>query len=183
LNNALSISNDPWPHVVIDDHYDEQLLKNATREMFSLLTSDKNEFVVKSGNNIFISKNNLYTNAKFPITQKLLQSKNVNELLELFPDHRDYTNLRLYGECILCLTSAEHPVHDESEDKVLSSVTYLYPSSGQGTMLYDQKKNFVKQILWKPNRTMVFAGKSGVTWHSYRSTDSIRLTLNTFLMR
>ncbi len=175
--------NNPWPHEVLDDYYHGTLATNAINEILQNLRHDQTGFVTKSVDRIFISKDNLYGNRNFPETNKLLLSRDVNALLENFPDHRNYSKLTKYGECILCLADSEHPIHDESEDKVLSAVTYLYPSTGDGTLLFDENKKFAKQIEWKPNRTMVFAGKTGLTWHSYKSTSNIRLTLNSFLLR
>jgi hypothetical protein len=181
LNNELSISTEPWPHVTIDDYYDDT--SAAIREIWDNLKTKPEQFVTKTAKRIFISKNNLYENSEFPITRNLLLSRDTNALLDYFPDRREHKKLSLYGECILCLDASEHPIHDEAENKVLSAVTYLYPMNGQGTLLYDKDKNFVKQIEWQQNRMMVFAGKTGVTWHSYKSIGNVRLTLNSFLLR
>jgi hypothetical protein len=175
--------NKPWPHKVIDDYYDGLMVNAAINEIFANLRNDQTGFSTKTADRIFISKENLYSNPKFPCTKNLLMSRNTKALLDDFPEHRPHSSLTLYGECILCLASSDHPIHDESEDKVLSAVTYLHPSEGEGTLLYDETKQFVKQIEWKPNRTLVFAGKTGLTWHSYKSTTNIRLTLNSFLIR
>ena len=169
--------------MTIDDYYDDLLIASAVREIFNNLRNDQTGFVTKTAKKIFISKENLYTNPKFPFTKNLLMSRDTKALLDHFPDHREHSALTLYGECILCLEGSEHPVHDEAENKVLSAVTYLYPNDGEGTLLYDKDKQFVKQIEWKPNRMMVFAGKTGLTWHSYKSTSNVRLTLNSFLLR
>lgn len=169
--------------MTIDDYYDDLLFPSAVQEIFKNLRSDQTGFVTKTAKKIFISKENLYENEKFPATRRLLMSRDARALLDHFPDHREHSALTLYGECILCLENSEHPIHDESENKVLSAVTYLYPNWGEGTLLYNENKQFVKQIEWKPNRMMVFAGKTGLTWHSYKSESNIRLTLNSFLIR
>jgi len=180
---APMFSYDPWPHEVIDGYYDQVQTDSAVREILTKVKTERSEFVTKTSGDVFISARNLYTSDKFPETRKLLQSRNPSYLLKHFPNHRDYDSLEVYGEVILCLKESEHPIHDEVEDKVLSAVTYLYPETGDGTLLYDRDKKFVKQIEWKPNRTMVFAAETGTTWHSYKSTSGIRLTLNTFLLR
>jgi hypothetical protein len=172
----------PWPHIVIDDYYTEGQMALAVMEIFAVLRNDRSEFITKTADKIFITKSNLYKNSKFPNTKNLLESRDTKNFLEYFADKRNYSNLTLYGEAILCLDASEHPIHDEAENKVISAVTYLYPQEGQGTLIYDQEKNFVKQIEWKPNRMMVFAGKTGLTWHSYKSTGGIRLSLNSFLL-
>jgi hypothetical protein len=179
--SVLSISTKPWFHMTMDDYFEETMVDTAIREIFHVLKTDQTAFVTKSADGIFISKENLYTNPKFPETQKLLRSRDTHSFIPCFPNIRKYSKLRLYGEAILCMKNSEHPIHDEAENKVLSAVTYLYPFANEGTLIYDENKNFVKQVEWKTNRTMVFAGQTGVTWHSYKSS-GIRLTLNSFLL-
>ena len=169
--------------MTIDDYYDPVMMQDSIREIWGNLKTQPEQFVTKTADRIFISKNNLYENSKFPVTKKLLESRDMEWMLNYFPNRRKHSKLTLYGECILCLDTSEHPIHDEAENKVLSAVTYLYPTQGQGTLLYDGNKDFVKQIPWKPNRTMIFAGETGVTWHSYKSTDNVRLTLNSFFLK
>jgi hypothetical protein len=176
------VINEPWPHMEIDNYYDETLMNNCIREILALVKKDRNEFKV-SAHRVFVSTHNLYANPKFPETNRMLRTRDAEDILKEFPVHREHSSLYKYGECILCLGDSSHPIHDEAEDKVLSVVTYLWPETGEGTLLYNKDKSFSKQVEWKPNRAMAFAGTTGLTWHSYKSTTGLRLTLNTFLMR
>ena len=46
------------------------------------------------------------------------------------------------------------------------------------------KESLIKEALWKPNTSMIFAGIDGKTWHSYNSTEeSNRITLNFFIKK
>lgn len=174
---------EPWPHSVEDDLYDEIKMTRAVHEILGVIQTDRDQFVLKSANRCFITAVNVYGNPKFPLVNELLATRDIRGMLNLFPDHREWMTLHKYAECILCLGGAEHPIHDEAFDKVLSSVTYMYPLFNQGTILYNHDKTFAKQVPWKANRTLVFAGKSGETWHSYRASGDLRITLNEFLMR
>lgn len=76
-------------------------------------------------------------------------------------------------------------IHEEKLSKFWSSVTYISPENNIGTKMYTAKDpdTFVKESSWKPNKTFVFCGKKGITWHSYESGDQTnRITLNFFLM-
>ena len=60
------------------------------------------------------------------------------------------------------------PIHEDSANKLLSVVVYLYPKLNTGTILYsDQSGNDKTIIEWVPNRALIFSREEGVTWHSY----------------
>ena len=56
-------------------------------------------------------------------------------------------------------------IHDEHAKKKVSTVVYIAPQYGSGTFLYNENKELVKQVAWKPNRAFIFSGIPGVTWH------------------
>lgn len=77
-----------------------------------------------------------------------------------------------------------HSMHCESPRKVLSNILYVLPEQSFGTLLYDRNQEFVCEVEWKPNRSLVMCGMDDVTWHNYKSTDDYhRFTLASFLMR
>ena len=60
-------------------------------------------------------------------------------------------------------------IHEDSANKLLSVVIYLYPKKNTGTILYSDKLGNDKTIVdWVQNRALVFAREEGVTWHSYQ---------------
>ena len=62
-----------------------------------------------------------------------------------------------------------YPIHEDSPNKLLSIVVYLYPKINVGTLLYSDKNGSDKtEIKWIQNRALIFARKEGVTWHSYQ---------------
>lgn len=102
----------------------------------------------------------------------------------------DFDNVRRHSVCEVmtevnvCLDDLSYPIHDEAKPKILSAVTYLMPDVSRGTLIFDKDKNFVKEVEWKPNRTLIFAPIDNVTWHSYECIPkSYRITINSFLLR
>ena len=60
-------------------------------------------------------------------------------------------------------------IHEDSANKLLSVVIYLYPKKNIGTILYSDKLGNDKTIVdWVQNRALIFAREEGVTWHSYQ---------------
>lgn len=185
----IQVYEEPWRHVVIDDTYDETLLEEFVKEVKMNLKNP--EYYVQHKNNavqsIYHTNNNLYEakNVLFHRSKSLLNSVDFGEafMKTHFSDYRSYDNLSKLGESIMCIGETSYPIHDESENKIMSCVTYISPEKSNGTLLYDKDKNFVKEIEWKQNRTLIFCALDNVTWHAYKSTGkSFRLTLNTFLV-
>ena len=74
------------------------------------------------------------------------------------------------------------PIHDDTPNKLLSGVVYLYPKKNTGTIFYKNKKGDDKQIVeWKQNRAVFFSRHERETWHSFegnRESDRIVLVYN-----
>lgn len=187
----IEVYNEPWKHIIIDDTYDDTLLTNFIDEcMRNLKTGYYTEQFTCPQPNVRHSPKNLYVQAQKDILLKnardLLNSFDFDEWIieKYFPEHRDYKkgSLTRVGETIFCWKGGNFPIHDEEPQKILSCTTYCDPASSHGTLIYDKDKNFVKEVEWKRNRTLIFAGLDDITWHSYQATDdSYRLTLNNFL--
>ena len=169
---------DPWPHQTIDNFYDGILFDDMKAEIVNYVKNNVREKFTKFD---WIIEN--YSN-DLPKTVECIKSNLVTEAdLVHFPHHRKYNNLKLKTQIIVCIDDTEYRIHDEDKSKILSAVTYIAPSQATGTLLYDQNRNFVKEIEWAPNRTIIFAGVENVTWHNYKSTKNrIRITLNSFLV-
>jgi len=64
--------------------------------------------------------------------------------------------------------NSKFPIHDDTPNKLLSGVIYLYPENNTGTIFYNDKKGSNQtNIKWKPNRSVFFSRKERETWHSY----------------
>jgi hypothetical protein len=169
---------EPWPHIIANDYvtdtfakllikFSEEKIKNKEFEKF---TFGEYEFPqeLKDQHAIY----------KYTVLSKC------EELLNLFPQVRRFnanTNLKLRTTLFVLNTGYVHPVHNERIDKVISIVTYLAPEQGIGTHIYNIDKSYNKTVEWNPGTTLIFAGLEGVTWHSFESGQTYRVTLNTFL--
>ncbi len=118
------------------------------------------------------------------IYQQLTHTIRLDWYEDNFPTHRKYDNARWDFNINIAPPHYDYPIHDEAPRKILSIIHYVYgDESTEGTVLYDENKQYVTTIEWKPNRALVFAALDGITWHSYRSGNSPRITANTFLTR
>ena len=64
--------------------------------------------------------------------------------------------------------NCKFPIHEDSPNKLLSVVVYLYPKVNTGTILYSDENGNDKTVVdWIPNRALIFSREAGVTWHSY----------------
>lgn len=97
----------------------------------------------------------------------------------------EYKKLRLKTNINICLEDMNYPIHDDVLSyKILTNVIFVGPDVSHGTALYDKNKNFIKEIEWAPNTSLIFPPKNGVTWHSYKSLpNSYRITINQFLVK
>ncbi len=71
------------------------------------------------------------------------------------------------------------PIHDDTFNKLLSGVIYLYPEKNDGTVFYNTKSGKDKKVTeWKINRAVFFSRKERETWHSYGADiENDRITL------
>ena len=160
----------PWPHLVIDNLYDTDKIKEELIEYIKVRP-------------IYLSQNttNITNFNRLPLTKELSTSVNLLEYLDKF-EHRPVKNPVVETDISINLPNYEYRIHDEIERKILSFVTYIHPAKSYGTILYDKDKKYVKEVSWKPSRTMVFAGKTGHTWHNFKSGDHVRITMNSFIV-
>ena len=178
LSKSYYQSNDPWPHIIIDAYYDADLFDSMKSEL--VLYFGKKGSLERQ----VYTTNNTTFESIFPETLKCLNSRDPLEWVDLFPTRREHNELSVYNEVSFIADSYEYPIHSENEKKVLSFVTYVTPKKSRGTLLYDNDKQFVKEVEWVPNRTLVFAGLTDITWHNYKVDAKMpRITINTFLTR
>lgn len=134
----------------------------------NLESNKENEFKVyhnKINNNQII-----YSTINQDLLKKIHNNyftKATNILKEICPE-----KLSLYDYCdftvIVTKKNSKFPIHDDTPDKLLSGVIYLYPENNSGTIFYSDKKGSNKtSIEWKPNRAVFFSRKEKETWHSY----------------
>ena len=94
-------------------------------------------------------------------------SKAMDILKEICPEKMslyDYSDFTI----IITKKDSKFPIHDDTPNKLLSGVIYLYPEKNSGTIFYSDKKGSDKTTVeWKPNRAVFFSRKEKETWHSY----------------
>ena len=183
---------DPWPHLIIDDTWDETLLHNFIEESMKIFEKAEHNyydhFKRMPGKNVKHTvklSERCQTDMLLKHAKALLNSGSLDLekiLHEYFPIYREYKNLTQWSECLVCWDKVEGPLHTENPTKILSCVTYCDPEVAVGTLIYDKDKNFVKEVEWKRNRSLIFAGLDDTTWHRYKAGNTkLRLTLNNFL--
>lgn len=137
---------------------DINLEKNSNNKEFLTYHNEINDNVIKNSViNVELLKR-LHTNYH----KKLMEI-----LMELNPEK---AKLYDYSDFIIIVTSknSKSPIHDDTPNKLLSGVIYLYPNENTGTKFYNNKKGEGEtKIAWKQNRAVFFSRKERETWHSY----------------
>ena len=114
------------------------------------------------------------------LNKKYLE-KGINILKEL---NEEKVNLIDYSDFTIVKTkkNKKFPIHDDTFNKLLSGVVYLYPENNIGTIFYNTKNGKDKNIIeWKINRAVFFSRIERETWHSYEAdstNDRITLIFN-----
>lgn len=175
MNYQLTKYFDPWEHLTVDNLYDASLFSDMQKELVQHVRDKK----------VQMPLNFIEDFSDLPMTKKCIDSHLITEeWVANFSKVREYESLTPRHQVIVCLGASTFDVHYEHPKKVLSSVTYVWSNAGTGTLIYDTDKEFVKEVEWEENRTLMFCGLDDTTWHSYYSKPrSIRITLNTFLER
>ena len=156
----------PFEHLVIDNFFTDHLIE----KILSLSSNEKRLNRVYDKEIINYFEDN--TGIDF-IKQHLTYNKNE-------------PNGSSYCEIARCVPDPERGymfgIHDEHAKKKVSTVVYIAPQYGSGTFLYNENKELVKQVAWKPNRAFIFSGIPGVTWHDYGHWEpEKRITVNYFI--
>lgn len=105
----------------------------------------------------------------------------IKNYMNYFNEKRGYYNLAKFIHLTSTKANFVHPMHVDSEFKIMSAVLYL-GEDNNGTRIYAEKDGeVVAEVDWKPNRLFVFCGKNDVTWHDYTSKGQ-RFTYNYFVV-
>ena len=100
---------------------------------------------------------------------KNYHEKATNILKKLKPEKLylyDYSDFSI----IVTHKNYQFPFHDDTPNKILSGVVYLYPKKNNGTIFSNDKKKSLDNTIveWKQNRAVFFSRKEIETWHTYK---------------
>jgi hypothetical protein len=117
-------------------------------------------------NNLLIRLNKRYLEKAINILKEL------NEKKVSLLDYSDFTIIKTKK-------NKKFPIHDDTFNKLLSGVVYLYPEKNIGTIFYNTKNGKDKNVTeWKINRAVFFSRIERETWHSYEAdSNNDRITL------
>ena len=165
--------------------YDNFLNENDFNNLINLKIDSVEETSTKVYHNS-ISNDGVIDNSL--ISTELLEKLHSNYhqkalkiLNEIAPEK---VNLYDYSEFMIIKSGKNYkfPIHDDTPNKLLSGVIYLYPEKNTGTLFYSDKKGSEKEIIdWKPNRAVFFSRVERKTWHSFEGdgkSDRIVLVYN-----
>ena len=111
----------------------------------------------------------------FTNRQRMFDIIELNEKKVSLIDYSDFTIIKTKK-------NIKFPIHDDTFNKLLSGVVYLYPEKNIGTIFYNTKSGKDKNIVeWKINRAVFFSRIERETWHSYgadSANDRITLIFN-----
>jgi len=172
----MEILKEPWPHLVIDDYYPEDVFQKLIS--YSKRKLKENKFGADGRFRMRFERDPELDDI---LSDNILSKK----YFKYFENHREYNqDFSVYTEISGIIGPYRYKIHSEAPNKVMSLVVYLGPDRGRGTRLYDKDKNFVKEIEWKPNRAFIFCGQDDVTWHDYLCDKGyFRITINQFIER
>lgn len=171
--------SEPWQHIIIDDTFDRELFNKMTIEIETLVLST---ITIKKNLSKLIWLSDREDNILHH-TSLGVKSFNINDsrFLDFFTDKRISKKITKQAQLAIH-SNIDVNIHDETYQKILSSITYMCPERSRGTLLYKTPKELVKEIEWRPNRTLLFCGKDFTTWHSFLAGNEKRVTLNQFLL-
>ena len=165
--------------------YDNFLNENDFNKLVNLNIDNVEETSTKVYHNS-ISNDGVIDNSLInaELLEKLHSNYHQKALKSLKDIAPEKLNLYDYSEFMIIKSGKNYkfPIHDDTPNKLLSGVIYLYPEKNTGTLFYSDKKGSEKEIIdWKPNRAVFFSRVERKTWHSFEGdgkSDRIVLVYN-----
>jgi len=165
--------------------YDNFLNENDFNNLINLKIDNVEETSTKVYHNS-ISNDGVIDNSLISagLLEKLHSNYHQKALKILNDIAPEKVNLYDYSEFMIIKSGKNYkfPIHDDTPNKLLSGVIYLYPEKNTGTLFYSDKKGSEKEIIdWKPNRAVFFSRVERKTWHSFEGdgkSDRIVLVYN-----
>ena len=190
VSNVVSspLITHPWRHQIIEEFFtpaDFEIISAGVNQL--LTTLDPNAvYENKTGINIVDAKDILGKEC-FDIlldsNEKLLDS--ISAITSNYPNHRRFDSVMSLPKFHILPPNFSLTIHDEAYDKACSVVVYMSELENSGTAIYSKNSldSIVAKVPWKQNRSLLFCGEQNVTWHSFRSNNNQRVTLNYFIQK
>ena len=168
---------DPWTYIVIDNFFERDDLEVVRNDLIGLsdtvsespdMFGDAVSMVGREWKYVAETKrDSMWLDYHITIAP-YMERLNEEFLLEHFPNHRLYDQIKFMSSTQIVQAGMKYPTHVDAARKVMSTVVYI-AGNGRGTYIHDHNGNVVREIEWKINRAVVFAPLDGVTWHSYEA--------------
>lgn len=94
--------------------------------------------------------------------------------------HNPLSGFKMVLEYNCCAEGFTYPIHNDAPEKIFSTVIYISPDEGNGTVLYNSDGKNPHEVPWKPNCGVAFF-RDEYTLHSYYSNVPNRRSLNIIL--
>lgn len=197
----MIVKSYPWSHSIIDNYYPEELFVDMQSELTQFAEQTMRGILEDKINKDIAYRFNRHTvggrrgwmccNTQkfklFPKTTKCLDSRSISTSdLKYFTNHRKYNPNEVDVRTVITMLFTDkhesNIIHYDGEDKIFTSAVYVTPVSSRGTILYNEKKQYINEVEWIPNRALLFAPITDVTWHSYESKPSrFRVAITEFI--
>lgn len=141
--------NDPWLHYVIPDILPHDMFRIAYDVAYSKLDFTKAKDLITNYLEQDVSFHLFFKEHYCSFCEKL-------KITPVFPIRFTF-QYSLYNNSD-DFDRYDNGIHTDSFSKQFSCLIPL-SNFGSGTMLYDEQRNFVKQIDWKQNHAFIFANK------------------------
>ena len=172
----------PWHHQIIHNTLSKNVFEKLKMqcEKLDIKRNDLVHIVPKDYKKYNID----FYDETVSICKNLLENAEI--LCGRYPKYRWFENLAVNAHISITPPLPwKFYIHQESMEKIWSSVTYITPQKNVGTKMYtaESEQAFVQEAPWVPNTTFIFCGQQGKTWHSYESNQTTnRISLNLFIM-
>jgi hypothetical protein len=164
---------DPWPHMVVDDYFEQSYFDNM---FYELDNYDYSDVFVESKKRAMFWDDRLVD--EFPMASLCSKTNEIDDdLCRVLNCDREYDVLR--NNLTMSYPNIRTgKIHTDKIEKVVSIVVYVYPETSYGTLIYNEKKELVTEVQWKPNRALIFCPRQKVTFHAANiDPDTIRVIM------
>lgn len=173
----------PWQHIIVEDILPPEILNavNAAAKIMSPHIID-GEYSIDLADSIVFG---------VPAETVDLVSEYADQLLDIHKqviskfDHMTFTEYGYFSDIRWGASKNQSSsIHDDKANlnKMMTLVIYISPTDDIGTSIYTtaNETDYHSTVAWKPNTALLFCPQSNVTWHSFVSGDTPRITLNLY---